>query len=287
MGRRQYEVKDEIARRWCERHRQGDSFTKIAADEGVERRLVARIVRQFNKQEYLEEGTALRREIRSELFREHLQKMEKAAWWLLEFTGYLSLRGCCVIPPNEAISFERPNTESALANKIKTMLVQSRKEKITSSVDYIDDELRNRVFQREAKAVVEDLKTHLPDLWEKVNIWEEEAAKYLKRWKILDEHARSKGIPSHLFATGIREAQHLLVVTDEEESFPPGRDTFQTPQDVGLWLFRNPAIREALMKIGDSHNRLKVAFTQLEGVLIPSEVRYSLLERECVHCPVP
>lgn len=287
MGRQQYDINDEIARRWCERHRQGDSFARIAIDEGFERRLVARTVREFNRQEYLEEGAAMRREIRSQLFREHLHNMGKIAWWLLELTGRLSLRECCVIPPNEAIPFDKPNTESTLANRMRTMLVQSRKETVTSSVDDIDDELRNRVFQREAKAIVDDLKTHLPDLWWKVDVWEQEAAKYLKRWKILDKHARTKGIPPHLFAPGIQEAQHLLTVPDEEESSPPGQDTFQTPQDVGLWFFRNPALREALMEIGDSHNKLKVSFTQLEDMLIPSEVRHSLLKRRCAHCPLP
>jgi len=167
------------------------------------------------------------------------------------------------------------------------MLVKTRKEIVAISENSIDDKLRNRVFQREAKAIVDDLKTHLPDLWWKVDVWEEEAAKYLKRWKMLDKHARTKGILPHLFAPGIQEAQHLLTVPDEEESSPPDQDTFQTPQDVGLWFFRNPALRETLVEIGDSHNKLKVSFTQLEDMLIPSEVRHSLLKRRCAHCPLP
>ena len=287
MGKRKYDFTDEVAHRWCERYRRGETFTKIAASEGFERRLVTRTVRDFNRVEYLEEGAALRREIRTELFREHQQNMENAVWGLLKLTGRLSLWECCVIPPNETISFERPNTKSALVSKLKMMFLQSRKETVKSSADDIDDELKNHVFQREANTVVDDLKEHLPDLWGKVNVWEDEAAKYLEGWRILDEHATRKGIPSQLFAPGIQEAQRFLATSDENWNSPPAQDTFKTPEHVALWFIRNSALRAALMEIGGSHDRLKAAFTQLEDMLIPSEVKHSLLKRKCTHCPVP
>ncbi|GAI21880.1 unnamed protein product, partial [marine sediment metagenome] len=53
MGRRKYEASDETAYRWCERYRRGDSFRKIALNEGVDRRLVARVVRDFNRLNHL------------------------------------------------------------------------------------------------------------------------------------------------------------------------------------------------------------------------------------------
>lgn len=286
MARKIFTVTDEVARRWCERYRLGDSFTKIAVDEGYERRLVARVVRQFNRLAYLDEGIALQREIRSELFREHLEKLEKAAWELLRFTAVLSMEENCVPPRNMDSSLASLNVESATADGMKAQLATVTMKR-PASTDSIEPMLRSRIFQREAKTIVEDLKTHLPDMWGKVNIWEERSGKYLERWRELNKRAESARIPLHLFEQGVQEGLHFLSKSQNEEEFPPYRDNPQTPQEVGLWFFRNPKTRPLLEECRNSHTAFKAVFAQLESMLIPSEIRYALLERKCAHCPMP
>ena len=93
MGKRRYEVSDETAYRWCERHRRGDSFRKIGLDEGYERRFVARVVRQYDRQQHLQEGAVTLRDVRAEFLREHLSALERAAKHILELTVPPSIWG--------------------------------------------------------------------------------------------------------------------------------------------------------------------------------------------------
>jgi len=286
MARKYLEVTDEVAHRWCERHRLGDSFRKIADDEGYERRLVARVVREFNRQAYLDEGTALQREIRSELFREHLEKLEKAAWELLRFTAVLSIEENCVRPRNIDSSLTSLNVESAVDKGMKAQFATVTMKR-PASTDSIEPMLRSSIMHREVKAIVSDLRTHLPDMWEEVNNWQEKAGKYLESWRKLDQRAKSKGISPNLFEAGVQEGLIFLSKSEYEEEFPPYKDNPQNSQEVGLWLFRHASSRPLLETLHNSHEALKGAFTRLEDMLIPSEIRYALLERRCAHCPLP
>ncbi|MBA7596494.1 hypothetical protein ES703_03468 [subsurface metagenome] len=285
MGRRQIEVSDELAYRWCERHRRGDSYSKIAADEGFERRLVGRVVTNFNRQAYLDEGTALRREIRAELLREHLEKLEKTAWELLRLTAGLSLEERCMRPQNIDGLLASLGIESVLINSLKVLLAETKKP--VSSTDSIESRLRHHMFQREATAIVRDLKTHLPDIWIQMRVWENTAAEYQDNWRKLEKHAKNNGIPVSSLESSIQEGLRYLSMSQNEESFPPYRPNPQTPQEIGLWLFRNLEARGLLESLRNSFHGLKAKFDQLEGMLIPSELRHALLKRECAHCPMP
>ncbi len=285
MGRHQIEVNDELAYRWCERRRRGDSYSKIAADEGFERRLVGRVVTNFNRQAYLDEGTALRREIRAELLREHLEKLEKTAWELLRLTAGLSLEERCIRPRNIDGPLASLGIELALINSLKVLLAETKKP--VSSTDSIEWRLRNHMFQREATAIVRDLKTHLPDIWVQVGVWEYATTEYLDNWRKLENHAKNNGIQARSIESGIQEGLRYLSMSQNEESFPPYRSNSHTPQEIGLWLFRNHEARGLLESLGNSFQGVKAEFNRLEGMLIPSELRHALLKRECAHCPMP
>ena len=295
MGRRKFEVSDETAYRWCERHRLGDSFRKIALDSDVELRLVAKVVREFDRQKHLEEGTATRREIRAGFLREHLQKIEEAAWDLLQLTASLSLGQMRALPGNVSISFAKPNIESDLVNNVTGRLY--REAAATRPTEFPDElsevavirsvDVTHHLLEREAKAIVEDLKAHLPDVWKQLEKWEEIATKYLENWRKLNKHAKNKGIPPKLFESGLRESLRFLLMSQEDENLPRIPAKLETPEDVGLWMFRSAAIRGPLEEYSHSYDDLKAAYSQLEDMLIPSELRQALLKEKCRHCPLP
>jgi hypothetical protein len=148
--------------------------------------------------------------------------------------------------------------------------------------------------EREAKVLVKDLKEHLPGLWKQVEIWEQQATKkqrsckeLIKYLKEIPEDLKGGEITQGLFESCLKEGLRVLSNSKKSESFPRLPDKLETPQDVGLWLFKNGATRKSLEALRDSRDALATVYSQLEDMLIPSRLRQTLLERRCSHCPLP
>lgn len=283
MSKRTYKISDETAFRWSRRKRRGDSYRQIATDEGYDRRFVAKVVKEFDSQHQLQEGAATLREVRVATMRQHLQILEEAALELLELTASpLMLWPLGVPPPNVPMPISKPNIESDLLRRISTRLSLLAEERPWSSGWF-----REHMAEREAKVVVEDLKEHLPHLWEQVQKWELIATEKQEICKELTKHLKNKGIPLRLFESGLEEGLRFLSRSQKEESLPRLPDKLETPQDVGLWLFRSATTRESLEALRHSLDELSGIYSRLEDMLIPSKLRQTLLERRCSHCPVP
>lgn len=285
MGRRQYQVSDEVAYRWSERRRRGDSFRKIASDEKVDRRLVSRVVRGLDKAKHLNEVAAALRDVRAGFLREHLEDLEMAAQRLLEVTAAPSLQG--------SICVSYLNAESQLLEKIKEWLVGKHKGDWLSSANKAEEarrqvrlEVAAHMAERNAKAVVEDLREHLPHLWSKVQVWEQVAESYEASWKELAKQAIYKGIAQGLLEPGLRVGLHFLSEFEQKEDLPRVPLKLETASDVGVWLFRNGKTRDSLRLFHQNREELEAAYARLVDILNPFELRKTLLERQCKHCPL-
>lgn len=283
MARRRYEINDETAFRWVERHRRGDSFTKIGGDEGYGRRFVSNKVRTYQKRQYLEEGAAILREVRVAALRQHLQMLEKAAWELLELAAAPLMLWSVGLPsPGVRMPVSKPNIESDLLRKISTWLSL-----LTEARSRNSGWFRQHMAEREAKVLVEDLKKHLPGLWEQVEKWEQQATEKQRSCKELIKHLKAKELPQGLFESGLKKGLRFLSNSDnseEIESLPRLPDILKTPQDVGRWLYQTPAARKSLEALRSSRKALATVYSQLEDMLIPSTLRRTLLERRCSSC---
>ena len=291
MARRQYAVSDEIAYRWSERHRRGDSFRKIALDEGVERRLVARIVKGLDKTKHLNEIAAALRDVRAGFLREHLGLFERVANSLLELTAPPSVCG------SECVSYLK--VEAELVKRVKAeryrniagvLLVRADlsgkvEEEIKDPERLFKLQLADRRADREAGVLVADLREHLPDLWPEVEKWERVAANYEASWRELVKQAKEKGIAQDLFEPGLRAGLDLSKF-EHEENLPRVPPKLETGSDVGVWLFRNGRTRDPLILFRRYREQLEAAYVQLEDVLNPFELRKALLARQCKHCPL-
>lgn len=277
MGRRKYEANDETAYRWCERYRRGDSFRKIGLDEGVDRRLVARVVRDFNRLNHLEEGVATRRQVRADLLREHLQALEIVAWFLPQLTVAPSiLRKYCTYSPD---------IEEELRKMVKDKM-PSQKPPFLSLAPLNPDQYEH-AQEKEAKIIVGDLKEHLPNQWKQVEQWQSAATQYGEKLEQLAKQADDKGIDASLFESGLRECLDSISKFQEEDNLPPILVKPKSAAEVALWLFKNSGTRELLKPFHDNLEALEKEYTKLEDMLNPSDVRKALLERECRHCPLP
>ncbi|TET41620.1 MAG: hypothetical protein E3J60_04260 [Dehalococcoidia bacterium] len=323
MGKRRYEVSDKTAYRWCERHRRGDSFRKIGLDEGYERRFVARVVRQYDRQQHLQEGAVTLRDVGAGFLREHLSALERAAQHILELTippsiwgqlcFYLTDKGRAEVEAwQKAVRAAHPgfgNTESLLIEMIERDYTHSRTISNAPSVigvhtasgavtEYPVDELVPIVLpvaerldirraRRQAKAIIEALRQHLPDLWKHMNGWEQAALKYETTLMSLVGKARDMGIAEALLESGLAKGLDLISRYQEEENLPRAPTKFETAADVALWLFQNPRTRESLELFHQYRQQLETAYAELEDMLSPWELRKALLARQCKYCPLP
>ena len=282
MSRRTYKVSDEIAFRWSRRKRRGDSYRQIALDEGYDRRFVAKVVKEFDGRHQIQEGAATLREVRVATLRQHLQMLEEAALELLELAARpVMLWPLCLPPPNVPMPVSKPNMELDLPERISTRLSLLTEAPLRSSGWF-----RQRIAEREAKVIVEDLKKHLPGLREQIQKWESIAARKHENCQKLVKQLKNKRIPLNLFESGLEEGLRLSG-SQESESLPRLPDKLETPKDVGLWLFRGAATRESLEALRRSRDELADIYSRLEDMLIPSKLRQTLLERRCSHCPLP
>ncbi len=302
MGKRRYEVSDATAYRWCERHRRGNSFRKIGLDEGYDRRFVARIVRQYDRQLHLQESDATLRDVRVGFLREHLSALERAAEHILEVTAAPSLWGqlCLSLGSIESALLEiterewtpehyiRHNAPSVV--KVRTAsgdVMEYPADQLAPILLQVMERLDKRRGRREAKAIIEALKQHLPDLWKHVERLEQVALKYETTWRTLGGQARDMGIAEGLLESGLAEGLDFISRSQEEDNLPPGPTKFETAADVGLWLFQNPATRDPLELFRQCQEEWEAAYAQLEDILSPWELRKALLARQCKYCPLP
>ncbi len=323
MGKRRYEVSDETAYRWCERHRRGDSFRKIGFDDGYERRFVAKVVRQYNRQQHLQEGAVTLKDVGAGFLREHLSALEKAAEDILTLTippsihgdqlFFLADKGRVEVEAwQKAVQAAHPglgNTESFLVDLIErdyTRLTTVSNTPVSLRVhtasgvgtDYplvdvvpvvlpLTERLNIRRARRQAKAIIEALRQHLPELWQHMNKWEQATLKYETTLMKLVGQARDRGIAEALLESGLTKGLDFVSRSQEEESLPRPPTKFETASEVGLWLFQNPRTRESLELLNQYRKELETGYTELEDLLSPWELRKALLARQCKYCPLP
>ena len=281
MRRRTYNISDEIAFHWSKRKRRGDSYRKIATDEGYDRRFVAKVVKEFDSQHQLQEGAATLREVRVATMRQHLQILGEAALELLELAARpVMLWPLCLPPPNVHMPVSKPNMELELHQRITRLPILTEAPSLSSGW------FSQHIAEREAKVIVEDLREHLPTLWELVKMWELRATKKQEICKKLINHLKNKRIALNLFESGLEEGLRLCR-SRESESLPLLPDKLEMSQHVGWWLFRSAITRESLEALRRSLDELSGIYSRLEDMLIPSKLRQTLLERKCRHCPVP
>lgn len=277
MCPRKYEVNDEMASRWVERHRRGDSFRKIGLDEGVERRVVARVVKDFKAEQYVNERAATLRDVRAEFIREHLKTLQIAGGFLLELTVAPSIvRNYCSYPSDIALK---------LHQMIEDKMPSQRPPFLSAAP--LNPNQYTHAREKEAKIIVSDLQEHLPEQWEQVEQWQNMSRRYTENLEQLKKQAEDKGIELPLFEAGLRECLDSMAKFLREDNLPPIPKNLESAADVALWLFKNATTRELLKPFHDNLQALENEYAKLEDMLNPFELRKALLERECRHCPLP
>lgn len=282
---RWYEISDEKRVLMMERYRRGDSFSQIGRDMHIDRRVVARIVREDGEKQ--SGRAAIRRDELARLFHEHREAMEKVAKVLLELTASPSLR--------DSLSPGDPDIDSALASRLPAeFALKYALPPETPGGEAVDTELKQRVElrlgQRRGKAAFEGLKEHIPALEAAIRNWRQAAIDYQEGWDQLKAPAASYGVPPDVAECGLKLALQRIPTFTQEDVLPRFREPGPAPEAperfARLWL-QNTSHRRLLQGFSQRLEQLNAAYDKIEEILGPPRLDNALVAGHCQYCPIP
>lgn len=289
---RWYEIPEDKKAEMIERHKRGDSFSKIGKDMIIDRRVVARIVREGETME--SRRLVIRHEELVHLFRTHLADMKKAAEILLDVAaGPLVRKG--LLPPVGKTSGALDRLASHFKEDRRISYLRSRGTDpeaysgIAITTD-LSDAVELRMAKRRAKAAFEGLRAHVEEYQQALGNWKQTAGTYRKNWENLKEQGTMGGIPEDSFEQIVAVALEHLPEADEEDSLPRYRGgverDVQTEQHYHK-LLHQPDAKRALKVFRQSRKDLEEAYSHLEAILSSPKLDNALVIGHCQYCPVP
>lgn len=281
--RRWYEISEELEASIIERHERGESFSKIGREVGLDRRVVAKVIRRFEERKF--NPVIIRRNEIAQLFHTHLDNMKSAAFALLELIASPKLRGS-LLPSEPDIM---PALTSRLALEFRTQYIRLPN---MTEAEEAELELRERIqlrlATRRAEAAITSLQEHILGLRDEIGKWQEMAVKYKENWECLKKQAMGNDVPAELIEPSVKLA---LQATGVEEENLPYLGKQEAPTDrlesYKTILLQRPATRLPLEAFSENLTRLNAIWKKLEEMVSSPQLEKALLNGHCRYCPVP
>jgi hypothetical protein len=279
------EVPEEKRALIIERHKRGDSFSKIGRDLGVDRRIVARIAREDEEQQAGQ--VAVRRTELARVFHEHQDALKEVARTILELTASPLLRGN-LLPVEtkiEPMLIRRPEDEPRQFYGHLPNMSEAEESQIE-----LKEAVARRLSSLRWKAAIQGLKEHIPVLEVDIRKWEEAASEYRDSWDQLKQRAISEGVPSEQIEQSARRALQQMPETDREDWLPSFREPAATNDKIEGFtrvLLQKPSNRRLLKMFSQRLNELDTAYEKLEETLGTPQLDNALVRGHCQYCPVP
>ncbi|MDP2950210.1 MAG: hypothetical protein Q8P22_11810 [Chloroflexota bacterium] len=281
---RWYEVPPDTMARIIERRKRGDSYVSIGRDEKLDRRAVARIVREHGEHQSV--AAAARSAELLGLFRIHVEEMRKAAEALLELAASPSVRRRLL--PVDARIETLLHAKLSAQFRAQPVLVPYPEGSPEDKAQESELELRQAVAERQAtrraRAVVEGLRSHVPDLAARVKGWNQAAASYSNAWQQLVEYARSKDVPSAYLEAA---AKHAIGWTTGDWWVDMHDQIEEKAKVCVRVLLQEPGWKQRARGLGQWLVEFDGAYEKLEELLTPPRLDKMLITEHCQFCPVP
>jgi|GEM_PF-2576119 len=292
---RKIEVSPEQAQHWVDLHRQGWSYSKIEREIRMPRRVVARVIRQLEEAQRLEEAAGARRDVAAGYLREHFQTLEVGGRFLLQLIAPPPVRG--------TLAPEFPEVEGALLARLKEWLMGKMgygvllpaSDKSIAEVGQPEHQrqLDERAAEQQSKAILEGLKEHLPGLWPLVKRLTFTANEYRLDWERLQDECFTVGLSASAADAAIETAVKLMgkqaqPKTASERAPSNVKDEEQTEiLNTAQRLLQRKPIEQQLKELAGKLGEWQKLFEQLEEMLGPHQLRRTLVTTRCQFCPVP
>ena len=276
MSPRRLDVSEETARRWTELSRQGWPFARIGREEGVDRRTVARIVRQRWGKHVGEAAAQARGEVASRMLEEHFRDMETVATTVLR----------ALVPPSlrDSLFVEVPDMEVLLQERVADWWLRMKHMYLPGTGP---DEVDRRRARRQAQALLMALQEHQPLVKTLVGDWSRCAQDYYRLWLEIEGKAQAAGFSGPVTRSAVEEALRGSMRGDASSHVAtapglvlPGPDL----ERVGRWLAADREARACLARLGKLMEEMENTFEALEEALDPAPLRQALLESRCRLC---
>lgn len=286
MAPRKYEVSDQVAWRWVERRRRGESFSRIAQDEEVDRRIVAKIVRRFERREALREAVGARRDVAADFLREHFEEMTLVATTVLGLLAPPSVTEEFAPAPYEDI-------EASILARLEVVMYLEIKQHSLATYDTerpISRNLKQRAAALRSRAMLEGLKEHLPNLWPAVERTNSTLGLYRSLWNGAEEELLGSGFPPE---TARLAMEKTIEAVRGQSQTRPGEEVARGPAGPGVPLDRD--VQQAIEVVGKGKffdlsqllDGMDKEFRELERILSPPLLQKALVASRCRYCPVP
>jgi hypothetical protein len=271
------DVSEETAERWAELHRQGWPFTRIARETGVDRRTIARIVRQWAANQVGDAVAHARGEVAARMLQGHLIDVETVATLLVRIVLPPSMRG--------SLYLEGDAVEAVLQEAVTQWWVLRR---TVRAPGVAPDDLDWRRGRRQAEALVLALREHEPTAWPLVEEWERNAGKYRRLWLELEKKAEAAGFHEE----AARSALEAMLRGPMGEGAPPqagpAEGAAASPPEmepVERWLRAGEEAKETIAELRRALEAMEQNFQALEEMLDHAPLQQALLRSRCRHCP--
>ena len=267
-------------------------YTKIATCVGLERRQVAKIIKQHEEAERLREAARARRDLAAAYLKEHIEGIQMAGFHLLELTLPPYLRSSLICLPTDLESELQSWLEGTFLLKKGYIPVMGH----TVERDYPETRrlVDARVAKREAAESIQSLKEHLPSLWQCVDKWNRTAERYNTEMTELVREVRQLatdlGISNQQIEPGIQAVMgriHENGALNDEAPLPVEFDRRGGSTQLARQILKTIPIRQRLKRLTPCLHELDNIFRQTEEILSPSTLRRALITGHCRLCPVP
>lgn len=296
MSPKRMRVPEEQVERWCKLYRDGWDYKAIAREYGVDRRLVAKRIRDYHQRESVSLDEIARRELAVKALEEHFEDLELAARYLWRL-GVSPTRTGSLRPYHADYSPRFPDLLSALSQELRTVflarwgygfrLLPDGKAPLWKPHEPAP-EPEESIARREAENLITGLKEHFPKLSALTDEWGQTAQHYRETWFRLENLVVGQGFSSVEVPKAIEKLLRLAKLgkladdlSEAQTKQDSGNDGLDKP--VGF-MYRSGEVRDKIDALTDSLRRLDSVSNQLEQILSPGQIRNGLLKSRCTYC---
>ena len=290
-------VPEDTVKEWQKLHKDGWDFTAIGKQYEVDRRIVAKRIREYERREMMYLDETARRDLAVKKLDEHFKDLELAAQglWRLSVSPMLTGR---LRPYEDDYSPRFPDLLLASTYELRQVFVSRWGQNWRLSPDGSGPVWRPQdpvpepyesEARRQADNLIAGLKEHFPEIAPLLEDWNGIVQRYRQTWFKLQQEWVGQGFSDYQVVEALEELLWTSV-QGVTEGFGEGRTRGVSEgsgsENVYQRMYQSGDVRDRLPEMADCLRQLESISMQMEQVLGPGQIRNGLLKTRCRYCTV-
>jgi len=290
-------VPEDTVKEWQKLHKDGWDLTAIGKQYGVDRRIVAKRIREYERREMMYLDETARRDLAVKKLDEHFKDLELAAQslWRLSVSPMRTGR---LRPYEDDYSPHFPDLLSALRHELRQVFVSRWGQSWRLSPDGSGPVWRPQdpvpepyesEARRQADNLIAGLKEHFPEISSLIDDWNRTVKRYRETWLKLEHEMVGQGFSDSDVVQALEEFLRKSI-QEVTEGFGEGR-TRGNSGGSGLknayeHMYQSGDARDRLPEMTGCLRQLESISTQMDQILGLGQIRNGLLKTRCRYCTV-